>query len=290
MTVAVEAVVPEDGWFTKVGRAVQGSRLAMTGTVILLVVLAVVVLSPWLMPYDPLYQDVFNAEAPASTQHWLGTDKFGRDVLSRLMYGGQISLLLGLAGPMIAAVIGTVIGTASAYFGGVFDRWMVRATDFMMSFDSLLLGVLLAAALGPSVRTVIIAIAVALLPHFIRMARASCLAIRNEPYVEAAEAMGRSHTGILSAHILPNVIGPIIVMGSLNAATAIRLEATLSFIGLGAQPPLPSWGNMMRDSLNNLFGSPLPAIAVGVTITVVVLAFNMIGDAVRDILDPEAQK
>ena len=284
------AVSVEDGWLTEVGRAIMGNRLALIGMVILLILTVLAVASPWLMPHDPLLQDVFNSELPPSGKFWLGTDQFGRDVLSRLMYGGRLSLLLGLCGPIIAALIGTVIGTTSGYFGGAIDRWIVRATDFMMSFDALLLGVLMAAALGPSVRTVIIAIAVALLPHFIRMARASCLSIRNEPYVEAAEAMGRSHIGIILVHVLPNVAGPIIVMSTLWAATAIRLEATLSFIGLGAQAPQPSWGNMIRESLGNMFGSPLPAIAAGLTITIAVLAFNMVGDAVRDVLDPSYRK
>ena len=280
----------EVGWLTEAGHAIVGNRSALIGVVILLILTVLAVASPWLMPHDPLLQDVFNSEAPASAEFWLGTDQFGRDVLSRLMYGARISLLLGVCGPIIAALIGTVIGTTSGYFGGAVDRWIVRATDFMMSFDALLLGVLMAAALGPSVQTVIFAIAVALLPHFIRMARASCLSIRSEPYVEAAEAMGRSHTSIILVHVLPNVAGPVIVMSTLWAATAIRLEATLSFIGLGAQAPLPSWGNMIRESLGSMFSSPLPAIAAGVTITIAVLAFNMVGDAVRDVLDPEYRK
>jgi peptide/nickel transport system permease protein len=279
----------EPGWLAALAGAFTRNPLAITGGILLLVFVAVAVAAPWLMPYDPVEQDMFNADAPPSAEHWLGTDQFGRDVLSRLMLGGRLSLLLGLLGPLIAGLIGTFVGTASGYFGGWLDRWVVRATDFMMSFDALLLGVLIAAALGPSIRTVIVAIAIALLPHFVRMARATCLGVKNEPYVEAAAALGRSHLAIILVHIVPNLAGPLVVMSTLWAATAIRLEATLSFIGLGAQPPLPSWGNMIRDSIGNLFGSPLPAIVAGLTVTLAVLAFNMLGDAARDALDPEGR-
>ena len=282
-------VAAGDGWLRGVGRALARNPLAIVGAVLLGLFIAVAALAPWLMPHDPLEQDVFNSEAAPSAAHWLGTDKFGRDVLSRLIMGGQLSLFLGLLGPLIAGLVGTVIGTLSGYVGGRLDRLMVRATDFMMSFDALLLGVLIAAALGPSIRTVVIAIAVALMPHFVRMARATCLAAKNEPYVEAAVAMGRSHLAIIAVHILPNLAGPLIVMTTLWAATAIRLEATLSFIGLGAQPPLPSWGNMIRDSMSNLFGSPLPAIIAGITVTLAVMGFNMLGEALRDALDPESR-
>lgn len=276
-------------WLGGLGRVIAGNPLAICGAALLGVFLILAAGAPWLMPHDPLTQDVFNAEAGPSAEHWLGTDQFGRDILSRLMMGGRISLFLGLLGPLLAALIGTLIGTLTGYVGGWIDRLTVRATDFMMSFDALLLGVLIAAALGPSIRTVVIAIAVALMPHFIRMARATCLAAKNEPYVEAAVAMGRSHLAVILIHILPNLAGPLIVMTTLWAATAIRLEATLSFIGLGAQPPLPSWGNMIRDSMGNLFGSPLPAIVAGVTITLAVMGFNMLGEALRDALDPESR-
>lgn len=289
-TRAAPRVDAGEGWLGGLGHAVLGNPLAIVGAALLGTFLVLAAAAPWLMPYDPLVQDVFNAEAPPSTEHWLGTDQFGRDILSRLMMGGRISLFLGLLGPLLAALLGTLIGTITGYVGGAVDRMTVRATDFMMSFDALLLGVLIAAALGPSIRTVVIAIAVALLPHFIRMARATCLATRNEPYVEAAVAMGRPHLTIILVHILPNLAGPLIVMTTLWAATAIRLEATLSFIGLGAQPPLPSWGNMIRDSMGNLFGSPLPAIVAGVTITLAVMGFNMLGEALRDALDPESRE
>jgi peptide/nickel transport system permease protein len=263
------------------------SPLAACGALILGSLLVIALGAPWLMPFDPLTQDIFNANLAPTHEHWLGTDQFGRDVLSRLMLGGRLSLLLGLIAPLIAGFLGAAIGMMSGYFGGVIDRWLVRATDFLMSFDALLLGVLVAAALGPSIRTAIIAISTALLPHFVRMARATTLSVKSEPYVEAAVAMGRKDSAIILVHILPNIASPLLVMMTLWAATAIRLEATLSFIGLGAQPPAPSWGNMIRDSITNLFGSPLPAIVTGLVITVTVLAFNMVGEAVRDIIDPD---
>jgi peptide/nickel transport system permease protein len=284
---AAAAVAVERGWLAGLVHSFSRSPLAIAGLVLLGLMFTIAAFAPWLMPYDPLRQNIINTYAPPSADHWFGTDGFGRDVLSRLMLGGRLSLVLGLSGPLLAGTIGTVIGTLSAYFGGRLDGAVVRITDFLMSFDALLLGVLIAAALGPGISTVIIAISFALLPQFVRMARASCLSVKNEPYIEAAVAMGRAHVAIIVIHVLPNVAGPLFVLSTLWAASAIRLEATLSFIGLGAQPPAPSWGNMIRDAMSNIYGSPAAAIAAGLAITLAVLSFNMIGDAVRDALDPE---
>ena len=262
------------------------NRLAQIAVPVLFLLFAFSFLSEFVIDIDPRSQDIFRNDAPPSPDHWLGTDELGRDILSRAVVGGQVSLLLGLTAPLISAFVGTFIGMLSAYFGGRIDAMISRFVDFTMSFDALLLGVLIAAAMGPSATTVVVAISVALLPHFVRMARATTFSVRNEPYVEAAIAAGRGHISLLIVHILPNIIGPLVVMSTLWAATAIRLEATLSFIGLGAQPPTPSWGNMVRDGMTNVFGSAMPAIVAGTLITLAVLAFNMLGDALRDALDP----
>ena len=177
----------------------------------------------------------------------------------------------------------------AGYFGGWTDRLLSRFSDLLMSFPSLLLGVMIAAALGPGFRTAIVAIAIALFPRFVRLARAATQVVRREPFIDASIASGRGPFGIMARHVLPNIAGPLIVALSLWIATAIRLEAALSFLGLGTQPPAPSWGNMIREGMGDLVGDPWPAAFAGAAITVAVLAFNMVGDALRDLLDPELE-
>jgi len=262
------------------------NKVTATGIALIVLLVLAAAAAPWLAPYDPLDQDVFNADAAPSAMHWFGTDQFGRDVMARVIHGTRVSLLLGIAAPLLAGLIGTLVGTVAGYFRGWIDRLTTRLSDLLMSFPTLLLGVLIAAALGPGFRNVIIAISVALFPRFVRLARASTLSVRTEPYIEASIAAGQWPLRIIWLHVLPNISGPIIVMSTLWIATAIRLEASLSFLGLGAQPPSPSWGNMVRDGMNNLLGSPWPIVFAGLAITISVLAFNMVGDALRDALDP----
>jgi peptide/nickel transport system permease protein len=233
--------------------------------------------------------DLLLRYAPPSAEHWLGTDQFGRDVLSRIVYGARTSLLLGTIAPALAAVIGTAIGVTAGYFGGWVDRVIGRLLDIFLAFPALLLGILIAAALGAGFWNMVAVLTIAFAPRFARIARASTLTIRSEAFIEAAIASGVRTPAIMLHHILPNIAGSIVVVLTLWVATAVRLEATLSFLGLGTQPPKASWGNIIRDGLSNLFGSPWPIVAAGLAITVTVLAFNMLGDAVRDILDPEAR-
>lgn len=270
-------------------RLLTENRVTATGLALIACFMLIALFAPLIAPYDPLDQDVFNSNAAPSAEHWLGTDQYGRDVLARVLYGARISLSLGIMAPVIAGLFGVTIGTIAGYFGGWTDRLVQRGTDLFMSFPTLLLGILIAAALGPGFVNVIVAISFALFPRFVRLSRASTLGVRNEPYVEASIAAGQRHWAIMARHILPNISGPIVVMATLWVATAIRVEATLSFLSLGAQPPSPSWGNMIRDGMDNLLGSPYPTIFAGLAITLTVLAFNMVGDAIRDALDPETQ-
>lgn len=242
--------------------------------------------APSLIPYDPVAQSILHrGEAPSPT-HWFGTDRYGRDTFSRVLLGTRWSLLLGLSAPLIAGTMGTTIGTLAGYFGGWFDRVTARVTDMLMAFPALLLGLMIAAGLGPGIGNLIGAVAVAFVPRFTRVARASTLAVRAEPYVEASIAAGQIPLRIIGKHVLPNISGALVVVGTLWIATAIRVEATLSFIGLGVQPPEPSWGNIIHDGLTNLLGSPWPVVAAGAMLTLCVLAFNLLGDALRDALDP----
>jgi peptide/nickel transport system permease protein len=251
------------------------------------VFVAVAVLAPWIAPYNPLAQSILKINQTPSWAHWLGTDQFGRDVLSRMIYGSRNSLIFGLLSPVLAAMVGTTMGVVAGYFGGVVDRVISRLVDLLLAFPELLLAIIIAAALGGGFWNVVAVLTVAFIPGFARVARAQTLSVKQEPYIEAAIAVGVSTPVIIFRHIVPNIAAPIVVLVTLWVASAIRLEASLSFLGLGTQPPNPSWGNIIRDGLNNLFGSPWPIIGAGFAITCVVLAFNLFGDAVRDALDPE---
>jgi peptide/nickel transport system permease protein len=252
-----------------------------------LVILALI--SPWIVPHDPLDQSFLAASQGPSADYWFGTDSFGRDVFSRVLVGARVSLSIGILAPVLAAIGGVWIGMLAGYFGGWTDRLISRFADLLMSFPSLLLGVMIAAALGPSFRSAVIAVAVALFPRFVRLARSSTQVLRQEPFIDASIVAGRGPLSIMLRHVLPNIAGPLVVALSLWIATAIRLEAALSFLGLGAQPPAPSWGNMIRDGMSDLVGDPWPAAFAGAAITLAVLGFNMVGDALRDVLDPEME-
>jgi peptide/nickel transport system permease protein len=253
----------------------------------ILVFVAIAVLAPFVAPHDPLAQSYLRINALPSSEHWLGTDQFGRDVLSRLVHGARNSLVFGLVSPVIAAAVGTTLGVIAGYFGGPVDRVISRLIDLLLAFPELLLAIMIAAALGGGFWNVVFVIAVAFVPGFARVARASTLAVRQEAYIESAIAMGLRTPMIIWRHVLPNIAAPIVVLMTLWVASAIRLEASLSFLGIGTRPPNPSWGNIIRDGLGNIFGSPWPIIGAGFAITAVVLAFNVVGDALRDALDPD---
>lgn len=263
-----------------------GTFATRFATAIIVVFVVVALLAPWIAPYDPLSQSLTRINRPPSADNLLGTDQFGRDVLSRLIAGSRNSLLFGFISPVLAAVIGTLLGVVAGYFGGIADRIISRVIDLLLAFPELLLAILIAAVLGGGFWNIIAVITVAFIPGFARVARAQTLSVKHEPYVEAAIATGVRTSVIILRHIIPNIMAPIIALMTLWVASSIRIEASLSFLGIGTQAPNPSWGNIIRDGLNNLFGSPWPIVGAGVAITLVVLAFNLIGDAVRDALDP----
>ncbi len=263
------------------------NKLTAMGAGLCCLLMFVALISPWIVPFDPLEQSFATANQGPSGVNWFGTDAFGRDVFSRVLIGGRVSLSIGICAPILSALFGVWAGMIAGYFGGWVDRLISRFSDLLMSFPSLLLGVMIAAALGPSFQTAVIAIAVALFPRFVRLSRSATQVLRREPFVDASIAAGRGTLSIMLRHVLPNIAGPLVVALSLWVATAIRLETALSFLGLGAQPPTPSWGNMIRDGMSDLVGDPWPAAFAGAAITLAVLAFNMVGDALRDMLDPE---
>jgi peptide/nickel transport system permease protein len=245
-------------------------------------------LAPWLAPVDPLTQSTINRLQPPSSDNVLGTDPYGRDVLSRMIYGTRVALRVGVLSVAVGAVLGTTIGVAAAYFGGLSDTLLMRLVDIMLSFPDLITGLLVMAVLGSGEFKLIIAIGLTVAPRFARIAYGPVLGLKEREFVEAARAMGQSTPRILSRHILPNIAGELIVLASLWTASAIRLEASLSFIGLGVPPPTPTWGQMIREGTVYLTDLPSVSHAPGLPLLITVFAFNLVGDGLRDILDPRA--
>jgi len=289
MSVSLD-LAPEEPRFAILRRLFSWEKPAtIVAAIVVLVFVAIAIAAPWIAPHDPLAQSFLRINSYPSAEHWLGTDQLGRDVFSRLLYGAQNSLIFGLISPAIAAVVGTTLGVAAGYFGGIVDRVISRLVDTLLAFPELLLAIMVAAVLGGGFWNVVMVIAVAFIPGFARVARSTTLAVKQEPYIEAAVAVGLGTPKTIWRHVLPNISAPVVVLATLWVASAIRLEASLSFLGIGTQPPNPSWGNIIRDGLGNIFGSPWPIIGAGAAITAVVLAFNIFGDALRDLLDPEGK-
>lgn len=263
------------------------SKIAVTALTVLLLMALAAIAAPLLAPYHPV--EGVDAEAylsPPSARHWLGTDRFGRDVLSRLVYGARISFQVGLVSVSISLVAGTIIGVCAGYFGRAVDATLSRGMDIVMAFPDILLALAIMAVLGASLRNVMLAIGIVYTPIFARIARGATLQVRDLPYVEAARALGLRHPRILLRHILPNIAAPLIVQTTLSFAFAILAEAALSFLGLGVEPDTPSWGIMLRDGKSRMELAWWVAVFPGVAISFAVLAFNLLGDGLRDALDP----
>lgn len=290
MQFETQAVAAEPGWLQRWARLIFAGPGTAVACIMIGVFVLIAALAPVLAPYDPYQQSILAVNKLPSAKHWLGTDHFGRDVLSRLIYGSRNSLLLGFIAPVLAATIGTFLGVTAGYFGGFVDRVVSRMIDLLLAFPDVLLAILIAAALGGGFWNIVIVIAVAFVPGFARIARAQTLAVKQEPYVEAAIAIGVRTPFIIVRHVIPNILAPIVALATLWVASAIRIEALLSFIGIGTQPPDPSWGSIIREGLGALFASPWPVIGAGAALTVIVLAFNILGDALRDALDPSTAR
>jgi peptide/nickel transport system permease protein len=268
-------------------RAFNTNKASWIGLAIFLIVVAAAILAPLIAPHDPLDQDVLDRLKPPSADHLLGTDYYGRDTFSRLLYGARVSLVIGIVSTLIAMAAGTLIGMLAGWRGGRFDTITMQIMDMLLAFPSLILGLIIVAMLGPSIENIIAAIALTSVPPFARIARAPTIAVKGRDFVEACRSLGFSDTRILSVHILPNIFPEILVMGSLWLANAIRTEASLAFIGLGLKPPTPTWGGMIREGFENILDSAWLAIAPGVAILVVVFALNLLGDGLRDAVDPK---
>lgn len=262
---------------------------AMIGAAIILLFVLVALLAPLIAPFDPVKADFMAIRKAPSLVHWLGTDELGRDILSRVIWGARSSLLAGCLSIALAIAIGVPLGLIAGYWQGVYDSVISRVIDALMSCPFLVLAIALGAFLGPSLGNVMIAIGVAATPIFARLTRSQVMAIRNEEYIEGAKAIGLPDRWILARYVLPNVLSPILVQTALSIAHAIITEASLSFLGLGQQPPQPSWGAMLNSSKSFLEQSPWMSIVPGVAIFLAVQGFNLLGEGLRDALDPRSE-
>lgn len=265
------------------------SKVAIAGSILIIGVVLVAVFAPWIAPFDPVEQSLLSRFSDPRAEHLFGTDEFGRDILSRVIWGSRISLMVGILSVFFSGIIGVTLGIVAGYRGGKLENIIMRLADAFLSLPSLLMGLIIIVALGSGTSKVIIAISVALTPRFIRLAHGPTLTLKEIGYVEAARASGGGGIRIMLRHILPNIVGPIAVMATLWIATAIRIEASLSFLGLGTQPPNSSWGLMLKSGVNNIIISPWLAVFPGIAIMMAVMAFNMVGDGLRDALDPKLQ-
>lgn len=271
-------------------RQLRQNPLAISAMVILALQILVAIFAPLIAPYDPLQQNFRAALQPPSLEHLFGTDDVGRDILSRVIFGTQISLRVGLIAVSISSVIGVLLGLAAGYYGGWVDNTIMRVMDVLLAFPGLLLALAIIAVLGPGLFNVMIAVGLGNVPVYTRLTRASTLSVRERDYVLAARALGFSNTRIMLRYILPNVIPPVIALATLGVAGAILTAAGLSFIGLGAQPPTPEWGAMLTQGRQYLQKAWWFTVFPGLAIMVTVLAINLLGDALRDALDPKLRR
>ncbi len=270
-------------------RQLKRSRLALPGLAIVLVFVACGLFAPLIAPYDPYKNDLMNVLMPPSAGHWFGTDELGRDRFSRVVYGARISLMEGVFSVGLAMTVGVPIGIVSGYIGGRTDAVIMRLIDVLLAFPGVLLAIVIISVLGPGLTNAIIAVAVYTIPIFARLSRGSTLVVKDEPYVEAARAAGLSDLRILARHIFPNISATLFVMMTLRVAISILTAASLSFLGLGAQAPLPEWGAMLSNARNAMLIAPHVALFPGLAIILLVFGLNLFQDGLRQVLDPKLQ-
>ena len=259
---------------------------AIAGLVIVAVILFAAIFAPLIAPGGPLVQNLANQGAHPSFAHLMGTDKLGRDIFARIVYGSQISIRIGFVAVGIAITIGTLIGVVAGYAGGKVDMSLMAVMDLMLAFPSIILAIGITTILGPSINNLMIAVGIVYIPQYARLARSSVLSIKHLEYIEAARAVGARTARILARHVVPNILAPLLVQATLGIATATLEAAGLSYLGLGARPPMPEWGAMLNDARDYWLSAPWALIFPGLAITTMVLGFNLLGDGLRDALDP----
>ena len=276
--------------FSRLWFVFNRNRISWVGVVLLLILVSLALFAPVISPYNPVEQHITDQFKGPSAKYWLGTDEYGRDLFTRIVWGARISLTVGTVSVILGMIVGSILGMYAGYKGGMRDELIMRVMDVFMSIPTLLMGLFVVAVLGPNMANLIIAIALTVAPRFARIARAPTVSIKERDYIEACRAMGFSDLRIMLVHVLPNILGDIIVMGSLWVATAVRIEASLSFIGLGVPPPTPTWGGMVREGFEKMLDSPGASIFPGIFILLTVFAFNLLGDGLRDVIDPRLRE
>ena len=270
----------------KAFRRFRRNGLAVFGAIVLFIFILLALLAPWVTQYSPSTVSYTDLTAPPSLEHWFGTDDLGRDVFSRVVYGARVSLGIGFFSVLIASTLGTTIGIISGYLGGWIDEIIMRIVDAMLALPFLVLAIVVSAVLGASLQNTILVISIVSLPGFARIARGEAISVKGREYIQAAEALGSKDRRILLKHLLPNVSGPLIVQATLSGAQAILTESSLSFLGLGVQPPTPAWGSMLNIAKGYLDMAPWMALFPGSAIFLVVLSLSLLGDGLREALNP----
>jgi peptide/nickel transport system permease protein len=287
LAAAAEEISPSSRTYAQdVWRGLRRSPGALVGLGIVVAMVLAALFAPLISHLDPLGQDLSHQTLGPSVAHWFGTDKLGRDVFTRVLYGARISIRIGFLAVGIAIVVGTLLGVAAGYFGKRVDDAIMSIVDVMLAFPSIILAIGITTILGPSIDHLMIAVGIVYIPQYARLARSSVLSVRELEYVEAARAVGARTWRILTRYILPNIVAPLLVQASLGIATATLEAAGLSYLGLGARPPAPEWGAMLNDARDYWLSAPWALIFPGVAITLLVLGFNLLGDGLRDALDP----
>lgn len=266
------------------------NRLAVAGLVVLALIVLCAILAPVIAPYHYARQDLMMSYEPPSATHWLGTDDLGRDIFSRIIYGAQVSLQVGIFAVSVAMLFGGLLGALAGYYGGKLDEIIMRFMDVLLSIPQILLAIAIAAALEPGLLNLTLAVGLASLPTFARVVRGAVLSIAGQEYIEAARCMGARDSWIIFRHILPNCSAPIIVQSTLRVAHAILVAASLSFLGLGIQPPFPEWGGMLAESRGFIRDYPYMTIFPGLAIMITIMALNFVGDGLRDAMDPKLKR
>jgi peptide/nickel transport system permease protein len=279
--------LPKFSEWKRFSRVFLGRGVVKVGLFILAVFIILAVFAPLIAPYDPYYTDEEAFLAHPSSAHWLGTDVVGRDILSRVIYGTRTSLEIGLIVVFVSGVIGMALGTIAGYYGGLIQNIIMRFVDALMSFPMILLALVIAALLGGGLKNMIIALSVAMMPNYARVMYAQVLSVKESDYVVASHSLGSTDLRVMVRHIVPNCLSPLIVMFTMMLGSVIMAEAGLSFLGIGINPPIAAWGSMISDGRYHLLSSPILSFAPGVALMLAVFAFNMVGDGLRDAIDPK---
>ncbi|MBR8701728.1 Glutathione transport system permease protein GsiD [Fusobacterium sp. DD29] len=278
--------------WVEVWRQLKKNKMALLGLGILIILILAAIFANQLADYDTVVikQNLVERLQAPSSKHWLGTDEFGRDIFARIVHGARVSLTVGIVAVSISIVVGGILGAVAGYYGGMLDNVIMRAMDIFLAVPSILLAIAIVSALGPSLANLMIAISISSVPRYARIVRASVLSIRDQEFIEAARAIGASNTRIIFRHIIPNSLAPVIVQGTLGVASAILSTAGLSFIGLGIQPPAPEWGSMLSGGRQYLRYAWWVTTFPGVAIMITILSLNLLGDGLRDALDPRLKQ